>query len=122
MSTTNSIQINLRVPKTTVSDLDTLAGRAHLTRIDAARQILLEGIEQRKRALALELYRTGRVTKSKAAETAGISLWEMLDLIEQEPAQGAYSLEEAVADVRRFIELEYAKKGFADDIRRGPEM
>ncbi|HZQ07279.1 MAG TPA: UPF0175 family protein [Anaerolineae bacterium] len=103
MSTTNSIQINLRVSKKIASDLDTLAGREHITRIDAARQILLEGIEQRKRELALDLYLNAKFSKSKAAELAGISLWEMMNLVTQEQVKNPYTLEEAVDDVRRLI-------------------
>jgi predicted HTH domain antitoxin len=103
MSTPNSIQINLRVPKKIASDLDALAVRGHITRIDAARQILFDGIEQRKRALALDLYRNGKLSKSKAAEIAGISLWEMIDLVAEDAVPSPYTLEEAVSDVRRLI-------------------
>ncbi len=63
----------------------------------------MESIAERKRDLALELYRLGQVSKSKAAEIAGISLWELMDLIEQEPGSGSYTLEQAVEDVRKII-------------------
>jgi len=52
MSATKSIQINLRVPDEVVSDLDTLARQERASRADLARQILLDGIAHRKRALA----------------------------------------------------------------------
>jgi predicted HTH domain antitoxin len=103
MRTMNSIQINLRVPEEVASDLDKLAEREHATRIDVARQILVEGVSGRKRALALELYQQGKASRSKAAEIAGISLWEMIDLIEQEGAPSAYTLQDAVDEVRRLV-------------------
>ena len=99
----NTIQINLRVPEEVASDLDKLAEETHVTRIDVARQILLKGIAERKRMLSLELYRQGKVSKSKAAEMAGITLWEMMDLIEREEIQDAYSLQDAVDEVRRLV-------------------
>ena len=103
MRTMNSIQINLRVPEEVASDLDKLAQQEHATRIDVARRILMEGVSVRKRAQALELYRQGKASKSKAAEVAGISLWEMMDLIEQEGGPSPYNLREAVDEVRRLV-------------------
>lgn len=103
MNTAKSIQINLRVPSRIASDLDVLARQEHASRIDLARQILLEGIAARKRDLALRLYRDGKVSKSRAAEIAGISLWEMMDLLDQTALPASYTLPEAVDDVRRLI-------------------
>ena len=103
MNTMNSIQINLRVPEEVATDLDKLAEETHVTRIDVARQILLAGIAERKRMYALELYRHGNVSKSKASEMAGISLWEMMDLIEGERVPSAYTLQDAVDEVRRLV-------------------
>ncbi len=48
-------QINMRVPAEVVSDLDMLAQQAQVSRVDVARQILLEGIQRRKREYALKL-------------------------------------------------------------------
>lgn len=101
--TKNSIQINLRVSGEVASDLDTLAEQARETRIDLARQILLEGIARYKRDLALRLYREGKASKSRAAEMAGISLWEMMDLIDQAAVPGPNSLQEAVEAVRQLV-------------------
>jgi predicted HTH domain antitoxin len=101
--TKNVTQINLRVSTEVAADLDALAEQARATRIDLARQILLEGIAQRKRELALRLYREGKASKSRSAELAGLSLWEMMDLIDQAAVPSAYSLEEAVEAVRQIV-------------------
>jgi predicted HTH domain antitoxin len=50
--------------------------------------------------LVLELYRDGKVTKLKAAELAGISLWEMMDLIDEAAIPADYSLPQVVEEVR----------------------
>lgn len=101
---TKSVQINVRVSDEIAAELDALAEQEHSTRVDLARHILLEGLARRKRALALRLYREGKVTKSRAAEIAGISLWEMMDAIDQAAVPSPYTLHEAVDDVRRLVE------------------
>ena len=111
MNTMKSIQINLRVPGEIASDLDKLAEQAHVTRIDVARQILLTGIAERKRAQALGLYRQGKASKSKAAEIAGISLWEMMDVIEREEIPSALTLQDAVDEVCRLVTQESSRRG-----------
>ncbi len=100
---TAMIQITLRVPDQVASDLDALAEQERVSRIDLARQILLDGMAHRKRALALRLYREGKVTKSRAAEIAGLTLWEMIDLIDQAALPNPYTLQDAVEEVRRLI-------------------
>jgi predicted HTH domain antitoxin len=99
----NVTQINLRVSSDVASDLGALAEQAQATRIDLARQVLLEGIASRKRELARRLYREGKASKSRAAEVAGISLWEMMGLIDQAAVPSAYSLGEAVEAVRQIV-------------------
>jgi predicted HTH domain antitoxin len=103
MSMVQSVQINLRVSGQVMADLDHLAQEERVARIALARKILLEGIAQRKRELALRLYREGKASKSRAAEIAGISLWELADLAAQAELPAPYTLEEAVEDVRRLV-------------------
>jgi len=103
LSTTKTVQINLRVPGAVASDLETLAKQERASPISLARQILLDGVTRRKQALALRLCREGKVSKSRAAEIAGISLWEMMDLIDQAALPSAYTLQEAVEEVRRLV-------------------
>ena len=103
MSTVRAVQINLRVPGQVMVDLDHLAQEERIARVDLARKILLEGVAQRKRDLALRLYREGKASKSRAAEMAGISLWEMVDLVAEAELPAPYTLAEAVEDVRRLV-------------------
>jgi predicted HTH domain antitoxin len=103
MTHSSRAQINLRVSDTVVEDLDTLAEHEHLTRIDVARQILLDGIAERKSQLALRLYESGKVTKSRAAEIAGVTLWEWHDLLDQTHARDALSAAEVLTEVRRIV-------------------
>jgi predicted HTH domain antitoxin len=51
----------------------------------------------------LRLYHKGKVSQSRAAEIAGISLWAMIDLINQAALPAAYTLQEAVEEVRQLV-------------------
>jgi len=103
MSTRQTVQINIRVPDAIAAELDDLAQREQSTRIVLARQILVEGIAGRKQDAALRLYTEGKVSKARAAELAGVSLWEMMAAIDAAAVPSGYSLQEAVEDVRRLI-------------------
>ena len=104
MSSSKPIQINIRIPNEAASDLDALAREEHASRVDLARQILQDGIARKKKVLALRLYHEGRATKSRAARIAGVSLWEMIDLINGAAIPTAYTLQQAVDDVRHLVD------------------
>ncbi|HID88085.1 MAG TPA: hypothetical protein EYP55_12060 [Anaerolineae bacterium] len=61
------------------------------------------GIARRKQEHALALYAAGKVSRSKAAEIAGISLWEMMDLIDQRRIPSDYTIADAMAEVKRLL-------------------
>ena len=96
-------QLNLRIPGELARELEELAHAEHLEKIDIARQLLREGVARRKQELALRLYAEGKITKSKAAEVAGISLWDMMALVEQRGVRWEYSLEEAKAELTEVL-------------------
>ena len=98
-------QLNLRIPKALARELEELAHAEHLEKIDMARQLLWEGVAKRKQERALRLYAEGKVSKSRAAELAGLSLWELMDLIEQQGARWDYSLEEAKTELKGALRL-----------------
>ena len=104
-------QINIRVPGEVAEELDWLAEQQHLQRVAVARQILLEGILRQRRELALKLYRQGEISKAKAAEMAGISLWEMMDLIEREQIPSDWTLKDATEEVERVLQRYLRSEG-----------
>jgi len=96
-------QLNIRIPQDLAQELEELALVEHIERIDIARQLLWEGVARRKQELALRLYTEGKVTKARAAELAGLSLWEMIKLVEQQGIRWDYSLEEAKAEIQEVL-------------------
>ena len=49
---------------------------------------------------AIELYRTGSVTLSRAAEIAGISIWELIDVLANRRVLLQYDVEDLEEDLK----------------------
>lgn len=96
-------QLNIRIPKKLARELEALAEVEHVAKIDMARQLLWEGIARRKQEVALKFYEQGQVSKSRAAEIAGLSLWEFTELVEQRGARWDYDLKEAKQELQRLL-------------------
>ena len=96
-------QLNIRIPKKLSRELEALAEVEHVAKIDMARQLLWEGIARRKQEVALKLHEQGQVTKSRAAEIAGLSLWEFTELVQKQGARWDYSLEDAKQELQRIL-------------------
>ncbi len=92
----------MRVPREVMEDLEELARLERRDKAEVVREILVEGVRERRIEAALRLYREGKVTLWKAAELAGLSLWEMV--------------EEAG---RRGVEVQYGFRELAEDLGDG---
>jgi predicted HTH domain antitoxin len=65
-----------------------------------------EAVKEAKEALVLDLVRRGKVSKAKAAELVGISLWELPDLLAKYRIPWFdYSKEELQRDIDRLKEI-----------------
>ena len=76
-------QVNLRLERELVDQLEDLAKAEHVDRTEIARRILVSGVADARVQRALDDYAAGRVTASRAATDAGVSLYEMLDHIHE---------------------------------------
>jgi len=52
----------------------------------------------------LDLYREGKVSLWKAAKIAGLSLWEMIDLLAREKVLLNYTIEDLREDIEAALE------------------
>ena len=111
-------QLNIRIPRALARDLEELAHAEHLEKIDMARQLLWEGVAKHKQERALRLYAEGKVTKSRAAELAGLSLWELMELVEQPGRRWDYSLEEAKVELKEVLKVAQRSERRAASSRR----
>ncbi len=92
MVTTERPQVNIRLERELLDELDELAAAESVDRAELARRLLREGLKQERVQHALYRYREGEVSAARAAELGRISLYEMLDRIHK--AGVPYELDE----------------------------
>lgn len=92
--------ISARLPKDRVKLIEEIA---HEEKIDKS-TILDRALEQYTREWtlkkALELYRNGTITLSRAAEIAELSIWEIIDALEKRKVTLQYNAEDFEEDMK----------------------
>jgi predicted HTH domain antitoxin len=82
MSKTQNLTVRLN--KALIKQIEEEAQQEKTDKSTVARRLIALGIEQARRARAIEDYRKGRCTVWKASEKAGVSLREMMELLRGE--------------------------------------
>lgn len=75
--------ISTRVPDDLEAELEAYLESERLDRSTAVRKLLSEGLNEWRRERALDRFADGDVSLIKAAELAGLSVWEFADLVEE---------------------------------------
>ena len=83
-SLTKTRNLTVRIDEETYQEIEKTADIENLDKSTVTRRLLEIGIRETKKKRALEMYREGSCTLLKAAEIAGMSLREMINLIEKE--------------------------------------
>lgn len=83
MVTMDRPQVNIRLERDLLQELDEMAEAESLDRAELVRRLVREGMKRERVDLALRRYRDGEVSSGRAAEMARISLYEMLDRIHE---------------------------------------
>jgi len=96
-------QLNVRVPAEIVGALEEIAREERLDKAAVVRRFLLDGIERWRLEHALNLYRAGRITKERAAEMAGVTLYEFLELVQERGIPAPLSVAEALEEVKAIV-------------------
>ncbi|MDQ3407912.1 MAG: UPF0175 family protein [Chloroflexota bacterium] len=99
--TTERPQVNIRLDRELLDELDELASAESVDRAELTRRLLREGLKRERVHHALDRYREGEVSAARAAELGRISLYEMLDRIHE--AGIPYELD--AADLQRIDAL-----------------
>ncbi|MFW6110821.1 MAG: UPF0175 family protein [Thermoproteota archaeon] len=92
--------VSTRVPNHVAEDLKEIEEEEKTDRATVIRKLLAKAIADWKLEKALKLYREGKITLWKAAEIAGLSLWEMMEITERRETSFRYTPE----DFRRDFE------------------
>ncbi|WP_456474200.1 UPF0175 family protein [Candidatus Pyrohabitans sp.] len=75
--------IAVRVDKNVEKFISDVMNKEGLDKSTTIRKLLDKGIKQWRLERAIDALRSGKVTISKAAEIAGVSLYEMIDIVRE---------------------------------------
>jgi predicted HTH domain antitoxin len=101
MSLTSKVQIATRVDRELFSKIKRIQEDMQADRSVAIRRLLEEGARHYELKRAIELLREGKVTVSKAAEIAGVSIWDLMETMRIKKVPIPYTAE----DLRKSLEL-----------------
>jgi len=92
--------ISLRLSREMIRKLRELAEREGKDRSALIHEILEQGIKERDLEYAVELYRRGQVTSWKAAQLAGVSLWNFYRILAEKGILIQYSERDLDEDLK----------------------
>ena len=90
--------VGTRLPYELVRDLEKIEGAEQSDRSTTVRKLLYKAISEWKLEHYSRLYGEGKLTLARAAQEAGVSLWEMTDYTRQRKIPAQYDLEDFVRD------------------------
>jgi len=73
--------ITTRVPEDLAREVERIAEAEAIDKSTTIKRLLIQAIHTWKLDYAIKLYQEGKVSIGKAAEIAGVSLWELIDTI-----------------------------------------
>ncbi|MEW5937752.1 MAG: UPF0175 family protein [Candidatus Thermoplasmatota archaeon] len=91
--------ISVRVHKDLQEELDSLSKAEDKDKSVLIRELLLRGLREKKIERAVKLYHQGKVTLWKAARTADLSLWAMIEILKERRVEIQYGAEELKEDL-----------------------
>ena len=91
--------VTARLPRDMLRAVERLAERMKIDRSELIRRLLDSALREKMVEEAVEAYRLGRVTLWKAAEMAGLSLREMMELAGKKKIPVSYTLEDLGRDM-----------------------
>ena len=92
------------MPRETLEKLDELADRERKDRSALIRELLDSGIQEKDIEYAVELYRKGQATGWRAAQLAGISLWNFYKILNERDVLIQYSEHDLEEDLKGLTE------------------
>ncbi len=88
-----SVTLTTRASKELARKIEELAKKEQVDKSAIIRKLLQEAVERKSLEDAIEQYRRGKLSLWKAARNAGISLWEMVDVLAKEGVYFDYDRE-----------------------------
>lgn len=96
--------VSFRLPEETNRMLEELSKEEVKDKSEIVRELLAIGIKEKKIQRAIKLYIEGKATIWKAARTAGLSLWQMIEVMRERKIEAQYGLRELEEDLKALKE------------------
>ena len=91
--------VSTRLSEDELALLDEMAVRSGLDRASMTKTLLRRGLEQLRFDEAVAAYRASQVTLSRAAEIAGISIWDFIGRMDEQELTLHYGVAELEEDL-----------------------
>lgn len=91
--------VTARLPPEVLEEIEGIAERERIDRSEIIRRLLDQALALRRIDEAVETYRNGKVTLWRAAEMAGVSLREMMNIINERKIELNYTIEDLDRDM-----------------------
>jgi len=93
--------IGTRVPSGLLRDLETIETAEQADRSTTVRKLLMRAIRDWKLEYHAQAYGKGQITLARAAEAAGVTLWEMISYVQAHKVSAQYDADDLYADLAR---------------------
>ena len=99
MTQTSLEAVTARLPRDMLREVERLAKKMKVDRSELIRRLLDFALQQKRIEEAVQAYQEGTVTLWKAAEMAGLSLREMMELARARKIAVPYTIDELRRDI-----------------------
>ncbi len=96
--------VSVRLPRETLKKLGEVADREGKDRSTVIRELLERGVKEKDIDNAVELYRKGQTTGWRAAQLAGVSLWNFYKILGEKGILIQYSEHDLEEDLKGLTE------------------
>lgn len=98
--------ISVRIPGEDLKEIEKISKYSNLSKSAILRNVLAIGIKQKMLEIALEKFQKNEATASKAAQIAGVSLSEFLDILHEKGISLHYGVAELREDFERLTKYD----------------
>ena len=91
--------VTARVPEDLYEAIETIREEEQTDRSTAIKRLLERGIEEWRIDSAVDRYREGAVSIGRAAEIADVSIWRLLDILDDRGVEANYTESDLASDL-----------------------
>ncbi len=98
------VSVSARIPDDVFKELETFMKEESLEKSSSIRKLLAEGLQHWKKQRALKALEDGKVSYLKAAQMAGLSVWDFADLVREKGIVWIKSEKFVSSDIKKALQ------------------